>query len=482
MAPPTYIDVAIFALLAVAFTGFVMAISRVRKTKAELDSSERLRNELAQGEKRMLDFLHHLGLSIDKENTPQKLHRVIVEGVTKVSKSKGAALYLIDKSEQHLRPAFISDDCAQLIPDPSGQTEDSERRAIRVRHTSINRFDGVLGHCLINNAPFLVDSLKGHPAFQDALVQYSADGAAMVAPLIHAGKQIGVLAVTKDSENKAYSLDDLYTFSSVTEQAAFAIGNFDAHHQVAEKKRIESELQTAQEVQRVLIPESAPDIPNFRLYGYNVPASMISGDYFDYTSVSESETGIVIADVSGKGVPAGIIMATFRSSLKAIATGSSSPAESLSQLNRLIYPDIREDMFISAVYCHLNHEQSTVSLARAGHNPPYLFDAQVGSLIKLKPPGLAVGIDTGDVFSRILKDHEIKMHSGDSLILYTDGIIEANNKDGDEYTAARFEQALVEHHTEAADELGKSILADIDQFVGDAPQSDDITLVIIEKL
>lgn len=474
------VEIAVILMLGIALTGLVIAILRVNKTKKELESSERLRSELAQGEKRMLDFLHHLGLSIDNENTPRKLHRVIVEGVMKVTKSKGAALYLTDKAENILRPAYLTTDCAQLIPDPPAET--AEQRAQLIKHAPTNRHEGVLGQSLHTNTPFLVDSLRAHPAFSDELVPYSADGAAMIAPLIHAGKQIGVLAVTKDSVKEAYTIDDLFTFTSVAEQSAFALGNFDAHHQAAEKKRMESEIQTAQEVQRVLIPQVAPIISGFQIYGYNVPAKMISGDYYDYTRISDNQTGVIIADVSGKGIPAGIIMATFRSSLKAIAEGASSPAESLSKLNKLIYPDIREDMFISAVYTSLNSENGTVTIARAGHNPPYYYQAAGDKLERIKPPGLAVGIDTGDVFSRILENYEISMQTGDLLILYTDGIIEAPNAAGEEFSSKRLEKCITAYKHLPPDQFADSILKEVKHYTGDSAQSDDITLVIIKKV
>lgn len=475
-----YIDFTVYLFSGIALVGFILAIILVKKTKNDLNSSEQLRSELAQEEKRILTFLHDLGLSIAKENTPKKLQKIIVEGVCSVTKSKGGALYLIGKKEINLRPTYISEDCAQLVPDPP--SDNDKKRNQLIKHLSTPKHEGVFGHCLDTNTPFLVDSLKGHPAFQDELVKYSSDGAAMIAPLIHAGKQIGVLAVTKDSAKEAYTLDDLYTFASIAEQSAFAIGNFDAHHQAAEKRRMENELRTAEEVQRVLIPRKSPTIPGFEVHGYNLAAQVISGDYFGYTKVSENKTGIIIADVSGKGVPAGIMMATFRSALKALAENSPSPSASLSRLNRLIYPDIKEDMFISAIYCHLNHKKSTVSLARAGHNPAYYYQADTKELHIIKSPGLAVGIDKGDVFSRILKDHEIQMKPNDVLLLYTDGIIEANNEEGLEFSPASLKNSLLRGHSLSAEKLTKQILDDISHFVGSAPQSDDITLVVLKKL
>ena len=175
-------------------------------------------------------------------------------------------------------------------------------------------------------------------------------------------------------------------------------------------------------------------------------------------------------------------MATFRSALRGIAPHYTSPSQALEQLNKVIYPDIREDMFISAIYAHLDHQSGKVSLARAGHNPAYYFKNESQEIHKVKPPGLAVGIDPGLVFGQVLRDHEIEMNSGDSLLLYTDGIIEAFNQHKEEFSSARLEDIVQNHGGAGARELGKIILDEVANFVQGAPQSDDITLVVIEKL
>ena len=148
----------------------------------------------------------------------------------------------------------------------------------------------------------------------------------------------------------------------------------------------------------------------------------------------------------------------------------------------MVYPDIRDDMFISAIYAHLDHDSGRVTLARAGHNPAYYYDAARQEIHKVKPPGLAVGIDSGEIFQSIIQDHELTLAPGDKLLLYTDGIIEAHNKHKDEFSSQRLVDFLQAQATLPARALGKAILAEIADFVQEAPQSDDITLVVIERL
>ena len=138
-------------------------------------------------------------------------------------------------------------------------------------------------------------------------------------------------------------------------------------------------------------------------------------------------------------------------------------------------------MFISAIYANLDNATGKVSLARAGHNPPYLYSAETKEIEKIKSPGLAVGIDSGNVFDSIIKDYEVKMQPGDKLFLYTDGIIEAHNEKKEEFTSERLEKILREHGTLSAEKLGQKTLEEVAHFVKAAPASDDITLVVIER-
>jgi len=181
----------------------------------------------------------------------------------------------------------------------------------------------------------------------------------------------------------------------------------------------------------------------YRVHGSNTPARMISGDYFDYIELPEGRSGIVIADVTGKGVPAGLLMAMCRSVLRVSAQNTSSPSEALAQVNRHLFPDVREDMFVSLAYVILNNGTGDLSMSRAGHDAPLMFRSNTRTIEWIKPPGLAIGIDEGDVFERVTKDLSLVMESGDCLLLYTDGVCEAVDKDENEFGAKRLENEFL---------------------------------------
>jgi sigma-B regulation protein RsbU (phosphoserine phosphatase) len=244
---------------------------------------------------------------------------------------------------------------------------------------------------------------------------------------------------------------------------------------------MEKDLQTANEVQRILLPSESPQLKGFEIVGMNVPARHLSGDYFDFIELDPDRCGVVIADVSGKGVPAALIMAMCRGALRQIAPDRESPAEALRRLNAQLYPDIKEDMFISMAYIILDRRESAVRLARAGHDAPVVYRAADGKVEMVKPPGMAVGIDSGGVFNKSTLDFSLPLGVGDCLVLYTDGVTEALDAAGEEFGVEAMKRAIQASAPEGAAAIVRRVAEEVRAFVGDHPQHDDITLIAIRK-
>jgi sigma-B regulation protein RsbU (phosphoserine phosphatase) len=303
----------------------------------------------------------------------------------------------------------------------------------------------------------------------------------MIGPLTSGARRLGVLAVAASANRKPFSQNDFEVFNSLAEQSAFALANAMAHQEAQEKKRIEAELRSAGEIQKILLPEKDPDVAGFVVAGKNIPARVLSGDYYDYIPLGEGRFGTVIADVSGKGVPAALITAMCRSVLRSKAAASAQPSEVLAAVNRLLYPDIREDMFVSMIYLVLDQARGEVSLARAGHTYPLLWRKATAAVESIKSGGLAVGIDRGEVFSRVTKDTSFQMEPGDCLLLYTDGVDEAMNAQGDEYGEQRIVAALSRLAPQGARAVVDGLIAEVDAFTGGKRSHDDITLIALQK-
>ena len=463
----------------------VILLIALRNQRRRVKSIRRKFHQLEDEEHRMFTFLHDLGLAIENEPSPSVLSRIIVDGIGKVVAAQGGAIYFINADNGFLSPSYISEDCPPLIGIPVEIRKKAERdpRALEshIRLSRIAIEDGILGHCLAVGEPIHVQDVKNHPAFRDAFTRYTDDVSVLISPLRHANKDLGVLAVARRHENGQFTANDFSVFRTAAEQSSFAIGNARVHREAHEKRAMEGELRNAREVQRILLPQQDPLITGFRITGTNLPARIISGDYYDYIDLGSEKFGIVIADVSGKGVPAGLLMAMCRSSLRSVAPGEMSPSKVMAAVNRQLFPDIREDMFISMAYGILDASTGKFTLSRAGHDPALFFRRETGKVELLRSPGLALGIDSGAVFERVTKDQEIQLKSGDCVLFYTDGVKEAIDADEEEFGMERMSEAFRRAAPLGAEAVLTQMQEELKLFTGEGPQMDDITLVVVEK-
>ncbi|MFM2170565.1 MAG: hypothetical protein RI957_794 [Verrucomicrobiota bacterium] len=446
---------------------------------------EKEKSDIVGEEQRMFHFLHDLGEAIEKDSSPHSVNRTIVDGVVDVVSAQGGAIYLSNETRQWLVPKYVSERCPQLIGLPlevvRRAQKDSRAAESHIRLSNQATDEGILGHCLTVGKAVHVSDIKTHESFRDAFVSYDENVSAMLAPLRHGGKDLGVLAVAKAHNQGAFNEHDFTVFRSVAEQSSFALGNSMVHQEANEKRTLENELRTAREVQRILLPQHNPSIEGYRVAGTNTPARIISGDYYDFIDLGDKRWGLVIADVSGKGVAAGLLMAMCRSVLRCVAIGETSPAKVLSLVNRQLFPDIREDMFISMAYLILDGDQGHAVMARAGHDPAFWFHKDSGEITQIKPSGLAVGIDEGDVFERVTKDFSFQIAPGDCLLLHTDGVKEALNGVDEEFGIERMKETFLQSSPLGAEMVLQKMLRTLKDFTGDAPQMDDITMVALEK-
>jgi sigma-B regulation protein RsbU (phosphoserine phosphatase) len=479
MHSPTIISlVAGFLVVAILLKSLQNQRRRIKKIRQKF-------NELEGEEQRMFTFLHDLGLAIENEPSPSVLSRIIVDGIDKVVTARGGAIYFVNAENDFLNPSYISEECPPLIGIPVEIRKKAERdpRALEshVRLSRVALGDGILGHCLTVGEPIHVRNVKNHPAFRDAFIRYTDDVSALLAPLRHANKDLGVLIVARRHEDGAFTANDFAVFRATAEQSSFAIGNARIHREANEKRSMETELKNAREVQRVLLPQQDPVVSGFRISGTNLPARIISGDYYDYIDLEDQQFGIVIADVSGKGVSAGLLMAMCRSALRSVSPGEKSPSKVLAAVNRQLFPDIREDMFISMTYSILDVASGKLTLSRAGHDPALFYQRESGKVELLRSPGLALGIDSGTVFERVTRDQEIELKSGDCVLFYTDGVKEAVNETDEEFGMERMRESFRAAAPLGAEAVLIRMQEELKMFTGEGPQMDDITLVAIEK-
>ncbi len=249
---------------------------------------------------------------------------------------------------------------------------------------------------------------------------------------------------------------------------------------ITERVRMTKELEIARQVQMRLLPKKRPVVPGFDVSGMCIPAKETGGDYFDFIEMGDSKLGIVIGDVSGKGVPAAIYMTLTKGIIQSHSDNAVSPRDVLVKVNNLLYRTIDRDAFVSLFYAILDSEKKTIVYSRAGHNPVLHFRCAEEQCHLLEPNGIALGLERGDIFNRVIKENTIHLDAGDLLVFYTDGFTEAMNRRREEYGEERLMQIIQKNHTQPVDDIYEAILRDIRRFVGDMPQQDDMTMIFIK--
>jgi sigma-B regulation protein RsbU (phosphoserine phosphatase) len=474
----------LFGLLLASVAGWILTAYSQRR---RIRTLERSHEEIQVEETLVFDFLHGLGEAFSETIRPHDLHRLIVEGATRILDAHGGALYMADRTGGKLTPAFISKGCPPLVDVPPNIVQQAAATPIALesylRLHSIAPGEGMIGRVWQSGQPVYLNEFSEAPELANLRDSAFGTASVMAASLSYGKQDLGVLAIANGPMGAPFSQGDFVVFKSIAELSAFALYNAIIYSMANEKKRLDHDLEIARDIQRILLPAEAPAINGFEISGINVPARQVSGDYFDYIHVDDERLGVAIADVSGKGVPASLIMAICRSVLRSEAARNPSPADVLQKVNRQLYPDIKEDMFISMAYLILDHGNNGngVTLARAGHDAPLLYKRQSQSVTPIKPPGMVVGIDSGNVFDRITGDFAVPLERDDCLVLYTDGVTEALDTEGNEFGLERTIQSVRASATDGAQAIVKQVINDVRNFTGSHPQNDDITLIAIRK-
>lgn len=295
-------------------------------------------------------------------------------------------------------------------------------------------------------------------------------------PILVKERLIGLIYVDNRLQSGLFDEGHLALLTAFAAQAGTAIENARLYKIAVEKGRLEQELQLAHDIQRGLLPTSLPNFPGYDIAADWRSARQVAGDFYDWFVLPDGRLGVVVGDVSDKGAPAAIFMAVARSLIRSSAQTAATPEEALQHTNRLIAEDARAGMFVTVYYALLapNGEVTGVS---AGHNRPLLFRAAQGEFEYLPRGGRAIGwFDDLPVHA-----DQRQMSPGDVLVLYTDGLTEAENLQAEPYGEARLTETVRRAVGQPAAEIVKRINTSVAQFRGAAPPFDDTTLVVIRR-
>jgi serine phosphatase RsbU (regulator of sigma subunit) len=328
---------------------------------------------------------------------------------------------------------------------------------------------GIVGHVIHTGETVVVPDVTRDARY---VAGRAATRSELAVPIVSEAGTIGCLNV--ESDRPAYFTGaDAELVQFFASAAALSIGKALLHRQVLRNQRIEDQLRVAREVQAGLLPGAPPDEPGYDIAAVNLPTHAIGGDYYDYVPLDDGRLGLVVADVSGKGIPAALIMASFRALLRTQMKRRSRLAAVAAQLHDAVREFRDASRYVTAVLAVLDPERGDVRYLNCGHNPPLLLRA-AGGRETLPRGGAALGLSSGER----LRERTVRLDPGDCLVLYTDGVVEPTDDDDDEFGVDRLEAAIRGVARRRASEALGAVVQATRAFSGRDGYDDDFTLVV----
>jgi len=356
------------------------------------------------------------------------------------------------------------------------RTFHKQQESSSLEETRVADDDPLLTYVLSHPGTLEIDRLQlDSPVLQELKLRV----ADLIVPLASQGELIGLLILGPHLRGEPYTPDERTLLDTLAPQVSPALRVAqmvqEQQVQVRERERIEQELRTAQAIQHAFLPKDVPTLPGWKLTPYYRPAREVGGDFYDFLPLEDGRLGLVIGDVTGKGVPAALVMATVHTMLRSTAQGIISPGEVLARVNDLLSAEIPPGMFVTCFFALLDPTSGRLCYANAGHDLPYR--QQQKSVSSLWATGMPLGLMPGSSY----EEREVTVASGENLLFYSDGLVEAHNSKREMFDTPRL-KAVLEQHTDGAS-LIDVLLNELRCFTGEGwEQEDDVTLVTLQRI
>jgi sigma-B regulation protein RsbU (phosphoserine phosphatase) len=423
---------------------------------------------------RMLMF-HRTTTQIKSTLDEREVCEILLDGLQTNLGAESAAVFLCDEKREFLRARLVLGPFPPPLPlETKPQGERELRQAIQAMRVPVG--EGVVGGV----------AATGRPAYFYDADQPSPDRpaqpfhTAIVLPLHKLNQVFGVVAVVNRRNGGSFTEDDVRFMGLVLEHASLALANARLQEQMLRSERTFEQLRVAREIQLRLIPSALPDAPGLQSHAMYRPANEVGGDYYDLYRLDDHRVGIVVADVSGKGVPAAIIMAIASTALKTLAPAEGSPCQCLMRLNATLRGEVRRGMFVTVAYAVIDLRTRAMRLACAGHEPVLLCSPSAGASAFLRPKGPALGLLPPERFELAIAEETRTLEPGDALFFYTDGVTEALEPAQPEAGKQRLRDLAIQHGGETPQAMVERVRRAIEERAGPATQGDDITIVALQ--
>lgn len=451
-----------------------------------LCSSRKLRRKnasLRQEREVIFDFVHNIGevfSAADDIKTDDLLKRILFFA-TKTGRAGAGAIYLFTPDRSQLFARAISGIFPPLYDATQIHTEQilakSKHLETLVKTRSVAPGEGLIGTAAAVGTGTIIEDAELDarvPVYTDEFLKIRS---LLIVPMRFGNEVLGVIALTNRTDGQPFTPGDLNLLQAMADQASVPVHYAGLKAALDQKRQLDRDMQVAQQIQMSLLPQNLPQLHNVTVAACNLPAFNIGGDYYDFISIDDEHVGIAIADVSGKGIGGAMMMAVCQGVLRSRARQEQSPAHMLSELNRVLSANLAEDMFITMIYMVLNTRTRELKFARAGHERPLLNRTNNGGPKALDASGIAIGLAEAEIFDSAIQDETLQLESGDTVVVYTDGITEALNDKNQEWGLDNLIQTIQEESANGVEPLTTAIRYRIARHVGAQSQYDDMTLL-----
>jgi sigma-B regulation protein RsbU (phosphoserine phosphatase) len=417
------------------------------------EEKERLKRAVKE-----LSILNDIGVAISSTMGVDKMTELILKRCIKHIGAEQGAIWLVEqKPEVDPLKTFmrVSDPILSGLPYRLGMN--------------------LVGWILKNQKPLLINDLTKDERFKVIRKESANIRSLLAVPLTLKNKMIGILCLFNKKDNSDFTQDDQRLLSIIAIQSAQTIENARLYEEERKLLALEEDLRTARHIQQSLLPKENPRLVDIDIAGLSIPAKQVGGDYYDFIPIDDDHLGIAIADVSGKGTPAALLMANLQACLRGQAVINRSVKDTVTKANFMLSRFMDMGKFITLFYGILHLKNKTFTYTNAGHNFPFLLDKD-GNLKTLEKGGIILGMFDSAVY----EEETVPLKSGDILLLYTDGITEATNDKEEMFEEERLLKLLKDNQSLSAQPFSQKIVDEVLLFCGTIPQGDDITLVLVK--
>jgi sigma-B regulation protein RsbU (phosphoserine phosphatase) len=449
--------------------GVVEAINKFQDgfTETDLDILTGLSNQMAvaidnarlyrdvKREALEKDLLYEIGKKLSSSLTLDELLNEIMATLKKVVEYNVGAIFLVEPEAGELKSIYT------VGYDP----QFSEKIQLKIGQ-------GLVGHVANTNQPVIVPDVTKNEHYVNA---NPATRSEIVVPIMIDDRLVGVINLESENLN-AYDPYTISLISAFASQAAVSLERTFMHESLIAGKKLEEQLNVARIIQRSFLPKADPVIPGYDICGTNVSSLQVGGDYYDFIRIVEDQLGIVIGDVSGKGVPAALIMASFRASLIAEIRNNYSIRAICEKVNVLLCESLEPGNFVTAVYGVLDSKNHILTFANCGHDLPILLKKN-GQIDYFREGGPVLGLSPDSKYD----SRAIMLNPGEIIVLYTDGVTEVFNEAGEQFGQSRLVDLVKKHKNEKAQKIQEIVFEQVKSFASKDHNFDDLTMIILKR-